>query len=102
MVLVGILEGRWRAVLAETAEIIKTFGERCPHVRNNNIQAKADYIVVLDHEGGKGLLQHRTRLQSSNAFPVILCSANLLCRWVALYRTHAKPLSKTGQLTAMR
>lgn len=38
----------------QTAEIIKTFGERCPDVIVNNIQAKADYIVLLDHEGGKG------------------------------------------------
>jgi hypothetical protein len=41
----------------QTAEIIKTFGERCPNAMTNNIQAKADYIVVLDHEGGKGLLR---------------------------------------------
>jgi len=34
----------------QTAEIIKTFGERCPDVIVNNKQEKADYIVVLDHE----------------------------------------------------
>ncbi len=39
----------------QTAEIIKTFGERCPQVTINNKQDKADYIVLLDHEGGKGL-----------------------------------------------
>jgi hypothetical protein len=39
----------------QTAEIIKTFGEKCPTVMVNNIQAKANYIVVLDHEGGKRL-----------------------------------------------
>jgi hypothetical protein len=38
----------------QTAEILKTFGERCPDVVTNNIQAKTDYVVVLDHEGGKG------------------------------------------------
>jgi len=43
----------------QTAEIIKTFGERCPQVLVNNIQTKADYVVVLDHEGGKGYLRHR-------------------------------------------
>src|SRR5205814_2831793 len=42
----------------QTAEILKTFGERCPDVVTNNIQAKTDYVVVLDHEGGKGLLRH--------------------------------------------
>ena len=43
----------------QTAEIIKTFGERCPQVMVNNIQARADYIVLLDHEGGKGILRHK-------------------------------------------
>lgn len=38
----------------QTAEIIKTFGERCPEVIVNNIAEKADYVVLLDHEGGKG------------------------------------------------
>jgi hypothetical protein len=37
----------------QTAEIIKTFGERCPGVIINNKKEKADYIVLLDHEGGK-------------------------------------------------
>lgn len=40
----------------QKAEIIKTFGERCPGVTVNNIQEKADYVVLLDHEGGKGWL----------------------------------------------
>ncbi|MGC2246310.1 MAG: PEGA domain-containing protein [Terriglobales bacterium] len=46
----------------QTAEIIKTFGERCPQVRVNNIQEKADYIVVLDHEGGKGAFRHKNKV----------------------------------------
>ena len=46
----------------QTAEIIKTFGERCPEVMVNNIQEKTDYIVVLDHEGGKGVLRHRNKV----------------------------------------
>ena len=46
----------------QTAEIIKTFGERCPQVLVNNIQTKADYVVVLDHEGGKGYLRHRNKV----------------------------------------
>jgi hypothetical protein len=40
----------------QTAEIIKTFGERCPEVIVNNKQDLADFIVVLDHEGGQGTL----------------------------------------------
>jgi PEGA domain len=46
----------------QTAEIIKTFGERCPEVMVNNIQAKTDYIVLLDHEGGKGALRHKNKV----------------------------------------
>lgn len=46
----------------QTAEIIKTFGERCPEVTVNNIPAKTDYIVLLDHEGGKGILQHKNKV----------------------------------------
>lgn len=37
----------------QTAEIIKTFNERCPDVLINNKKEKADYVVLLDHEGGK-------------------------------------------------
>jgi hypothetical protein len=37
----------------QTAEIIKTFNQRCPQVTINNNKEKADYIVLLDHEGGK-------------------------------------------------
>jgi hypothetical protein len=50
----------------QTAEIVKTFGERCPQVVTNNIQANTDYVVVLDHEGGKGLLRHRNKVAVFN------------------------------------
>lgn len=46
----------------QTAEIIKTFGQRCSDVIVNNKQEFADYIVVLDHEGGKGYLRHRNKV----------------------------------------
>ena len=46
----------------QTAEIIKTFGQRCPQVIINNIQTKADYIVLLDHEGGKGWARHKNKV----------------------------------------
>lgn len=46
----------------QTAEIIKTFGQRCSEVLVNNRQDIADYIVVLDHEGGKGYLRHRNKV----------------------------------------
>jgi len=37
----------------QTAEIIKTFRERCPVVTITNNQTNARFIVLLDHEGGK-------------------------------------------------
>jgi len=37
----------------QTAEVIKTFGEKCPLVTINNKEEKADYVVLVDHEGGK-------------------------------------------------
>jgi hypothetical protein len=39
----------------QTGEIIKTFGERCPDVVVNNKADKSDYVILLDHEGGKGI-----------------------------------------------
>ncbi len=40
----------------QTAEIIKTFQERCPEITVTNERERADYVVLLDHEGGKMLL----------------------------------------------
>jgi hypothetical protein len=46
----------------QTAEIIKTFGQRCPEVIVNNRADASNYIVELDHEGGKGLLRHKDKI----------------------------------------
>ena len=51
----------------QTAEIIKTFGERCKEVVVNNKQDKADYTVVLDHEGGKSILSHDNKVAVFNS-----------------------------------
>lgn len=40
----------------QTAEIVKTFNERCPDVVINNRPDKANYTVVLEHEGGKSFI----------------------------------------------
>jgi hypothetical protein len=37
----------------QTAEIIKTFGERCPRCTVTASKERADYVVILEHEGGK-------------------------------------------------
>ena len=50
----------------QTAEIIKTFGERCPQAIVNMKPDKADYVVTLDHEGGKGLLRHKNKVAVFN------------------------------------
>jgi hypothetical protein len=63
----GGSNGNWGAATRggarpQTAEIVKTFGERCPQVMVNNKQDVADYIVLLDHEGGKGVLRHKNKV----------------------------------------
>ena len=51
----------------QTAEIIKTFGQRCSQVVVNNQRDKADYVVVLDHEGGKSILSHDNKVAVFNS-----------------------------------
>jgi hypothetical protein len=46
----------------QTAEIIKTFGKKCREVVVNNLQAKSDYVVVLQHEGGKSFYRHKDKV----------------------------------------
>lgn len=46
----------------QTAEIIKTFHERCPNLIINNRREKADYVVVLDHEGGKASIRRDNKI----------------------------------------
>ena len=46
----------------QTAEIIKTFNERCPQVIINNNKEKADYVVLLDHEGGKEVISRDNKV----------------------------------------
>jgi len=50
----------------QTGEIIKTFGERCPQVIVNNKKERADYVVLLDHEGGKGIIRRDNKVAVVN------------------------------------
>jgi hypothetical protein len=50
----------------QTAEIIKTFGERCPDLTVTSIKDKANYAVILDHEGGKGIVSHHNKIAVFN------------------------------------
>ena len=41
----------------QTVEIMKTFGVRCPQVTVTINRERADFIVILEHEGGKELVR---------------------------------------------
>jgi hypothetical protein len=46
----------------QTAEIIKTFNQRCPQLVVTSNSDKAQFAITLDHEGGKGYLRHRNKI----------------------------------------
>jgi hypothetical protein len=50
----------------QTAEIIKTFNQRCPNVIVTSRKEKADYIVLLDHEGGKDAISRDNKIAIFN------------------------------------
>ena len=50
----------------QTAEVIKTFGERCPGTLVTNKQDRADYVAVFEHEGGKGYARKRNKVALFN------------------------------------
>jgi len=50
----------------QTAEIIKTLNQRCPEITVTNRLDRADFVITLDHEGGKGLLQHHNKIAVFN------------------------------------
>jgi hypothetical protein len=45
----------------QTAEIMKTLGERCETVIVTTNKERADYVLLIDHEGGKGLARKDTK-----------------------------------------
>ena len=60
----------------QTAEIIKTLNERCPEFTVTNNLGKANFVVTLDHEGGKGLLAHRNKVAVFNHDGDVIFSAS--------------------------
>jgi len=46
----------------QTAEIIKTIGQRCPEIIVNDRPEMSDYVIRLEHEGGKGVLSHKDKV----------------------------------------
>jgi len=50
----------------QTAEIVKTLNQRCSELTVTNNLGRADFVIVLDHEGGKGALRHRNKVAVFN------------------------------------
>jgi hypothetical protein len=50
----------------QTAEIIKTLNQRCPQITVTSRLDKADFVITLDHEGGKALLTHHNKIAVFN------------------------------------
>jgi hypothetical protein len=50
----------------QTAEIIKTFGEKCREITVTMKQEKANYVVVLEHEGGKSWIRKDNKVAVFN------------------------------------
>ena len=46
----------------QTAEVIKTMGQRCPGVIVNDRQEASDYVLRLEHEGGKPMVAHKDKV----------------------------------------
>jgi hypothetical protein len=92
----------------QTAEIIKTFGEKCPTVTVNNMKEKAAYIVVLDHEGGKGALRHKNKVAvfDAQSGDSIVSKSTLslggsveeACRGIAAHWTSHKPATTAAAI----
>jgi hypothetical protein len=51
----------------QTAEIVKTLHERCPNVMVTRKEDKADYVLVLEHEGGKDIVRKDNKFALFNA-----------------------------------
>ncbi len=51
----------------QTAEIVKTVHERCPKLIVTRKEERADYILVLQHEGGKVFVRKDNKYAVFNA-----------------------------------
>jgi hypothetical protein len=50
----------------QTAEIVKTFNQRCPSYIITLNKEKADYIIILEHEGGKSFIRRDNKFALFN------------------------------------
>jgi hypothetical protein len=60
----------------QTAEIIKTFNDRCPSFTITNKEDKATYKVVLQHEGGKDLIRRDNKFAVYNRDGDVIASGS--------------------------
>lgn len=51
----------------QTAEIVKTLHDRCPELIVTRNEERADYVLVLEHEGGKIFLRKDNKYAVFNA-----------------------------------
>ncbi|MGE0127091.1 MAG: hypothetical protein AB7U82_03210 [Blastocatellales bacterium] len=62
----GLIGGGRGGARPQKAEIIKTFNERCNRCVVTMNKEKADYVVILDHEGGKSFIRHDNKFALFN------------------------------------
>lgn len=62
----GVVGGRSGGARPQTAEVMKTFRERCPSVTVTRYEDTADYVVVLEHEGGKRFFRRDNKVAVFN------------------------------------
>lgn len=49
-------------IRSPSADVIKTFNEKCPQVTVTDDVVKADFTVILDHEEGKGVARRKNKV----------------------------------------
>lgn len=59
----GVISGGARP---QTVEVMKTVQERCPEIGVTNNKSKAAFVMLLDHEGGKGLVRKDNKVAVFN------------------------------------
>jgi hypothetical protein len=63
----------------QTVEIMKTFRERCPEVIVTLEKDRADFVVLLDHEGGKRFLRdNKVAVFNSSGDLIVTSSTRVL------------------------
>src|ERR1039458_4682988 len=51
-----------RGASPQTAEIIKTLNQKCPEVTVTSERERSDFVIMLDHEGGKNIIKRDNKI----------------------------------------